>query len=148
VIRIYAFILISFLVLTSLILPGCAKLPELKKEIVPEEIIYTVPKWKTIGILSEETPTVTRVLKGYTGTISAAITIIRSNHYKYDQHFYKTLSLGTSIYISEYGELLIVPKGGKASDEVIIKQKPNPEYHPIKKKSSKTSSIIEEDLKE
>ena len=147
-IRIYAFILISFLVFTSLIFSGCAQLPGLKKETVPEEIIYTVPKWKQVDTLSKKTLTVIRALNRYSGTMGAAITIIKSNHYKYDENFYKTLPFGTSIYISEDGELLIIPKGGKAPDEVIIKRKPNPEYYATKEKSSKTSSITEEDLTE
>jgi len=134
--------------LTSLIFLECAKFPRLKKEIVTEDIVYTVPKWKQIGILSEGTPTVTRVLITYTGTMGAAITAIKSNFFKYNENFYKTLSFGTSIYISEDGELLIVPKGEEAPDEVIIKRKLNPEYYSIKIKSSKTSSIIEENLKE
>jgi len=107
-----------------------------------------VPKWKQIGILSKRTPTVTQVLKTYTGNMIAAIKIIRSNYFKYNENFYKTLASGTNIYISEEGELLIVLKGEKAPDEVIIKRKLNPEYYAIKRKSSKTSSIIEEDIKE
>ena len=147
-IRIYSLILISFLVSPYLVFSGCALLPGLKKETAPEEIIYTVPKWKQVGTLSKEMPTVTRVLKRYTSTMGAVITIIKSNHYKYDENFYKALPLGTSIYISEDGELLIIPKGGKVPDEVIIKRKPNPEYDTTKEKSSKTSSITEEDLTE
>ena len=146
--RVYTFILIIFLSLASLIFQGCALLPGLEKETIPEEIIYTVPKWKLIGILSKEMPNVTRVLKGYTGTIGAAITIIKSNYYKYDENFYKDLLFGTSIYISEDSELLIVSRGEKTPDEVIIKRKPNPEYYATKEKSSKTSSITEEDLTE
>ena len=146
--RIYVFTLISFLTLTSLIFAGCAKFPRLKKEIVTEDIVYTVPKWKLIGILSEGTPTVIRVLIAYTGTVGAAITVIKSNYFKYEENFYNILSFGTSIYISEDGELLIIPKGGEAPDEVIIKRKLNPEYYSTKIKSSKTSSIIEENLKE
>jgi len=148
VIRLYSFILISFLVFTSLIFSGCTLLPGLKKETVPEEIIYTVPKWKQVGTLSKETPTVAQVLKKHSGTMGSAITIIKSNHYKYDEHFYKTLPFGTNIYISEEGELLIIPTGGKTPDEVVIKRKPNPEYYTTKEKSSKTSSITEEDLTE
>jgi hypothetical protein len=152
-IRIYDFIVISFFLLIPLIFSGCAKLPWLKKEkipekIVPKEIIYTVPKWKPVGTLSEEVPTVTRVLKRYTESISAAMTIIRSNYWKYDDNFYQTLPFGISIYMTEDGELLIDPKGGKSPDDVIIKRKPNPEYYAIKQDDEKSSSIIEEDLNE
>ena len=135
---------------------GCTPLTCLKKERVPKEITYTVPKWKHIGLISSETPTVTRVLKRHTGNMSAATNIIQSNHYKYNKNFYKVLPFGASIYISEDAELYINPKGGKAPDTVIIRRKPNPEYYAIKKKTYRdnhtkddgsTSAILEEDLK-
>jgi hypothetical protein len=89
--------------------------------------------------------------------MSAAVSIIKSNYYKYDEIFYKALPFGASIYISENGELLINKDGGNAPETLIIKRKPNPKYYAIKKKSSiishaeddaSISSIIEEDLKE
>ncbi len=88
--------------------------------------------------------------------MSAAINIIQSNHYKYNNNFYKVLPFGASIYISDDAELHINPNGGKAPDTVLIRRKPNPEYY-IKKKTyndthtkddGSTSIIYEEDLKE
>ena len=119
---------------------GCMQLPWQKENIppesVPKEITYTVPKWRLAGILSEETPTVIRILKRHTGTMGAALTIIKSNHWKYKKNYYSDLPFGASVYISEDGELLIIARGGKAPDAVIIKRKPNPEYYAIKNKSS------------
>lgn len=157
---IQVFIVTFFLAFTFLIFSGCTEIPWLKKHLPPEktiprEIIYTVPKWQPIGVLSEELPTVTRVLKRYTGSMNAAMIIVKSNHWKYDKNFYQTLPFGINIYIAEDGELFIDPKGGESTDEVIIKRKPNPEYYASKKKSSRRSSaedieikspIIEEDL--
>jgi hypothetical protein len=149
---------ITFLVFLILsFFTGCALLPGLKKDRVPKEITYTVPKWKKIGQISNETPTVTRILNRYLGNMSAAVSIIKSNYYKYDEIFYKALPFGASMYISENGELLINKDGGNAPETLIIKRKPNPKYYAIKKKSSiitrteddaSISSIIEEDLKE
>ena len=88
--------------------------------------------------------------------MSAAIKIIKSNHFKYNKNFYKVLPFGASVYISDDAELCINPNGGKAPDTVIIRRKPNPEYY-IKKRTYKdthikddgrTSVIHEEDLKE
>lgn len=140
-----AFAYLSFL--------GCAKLPWLDKfttpeKTVPKEITYTVPKWQPIGVLSKEMPTVTQVLKRYTGSMSAAMTTIKANHWKYDKNFYQTLPFGIYIYISEDGELFINPEGGNAPDTLIIKRKPNPEYHATKQDDMKISSITEEDLTE
>ena len=156
-IRIHLFIGIIFVALVTTLFSGCALFPGLKKDRVPKEITYTVPKWKKIGQISNETPTVTRILNRYLGNMSAAVSIIKSNYYKYDEIFYKALPFGASIYISENGELLINKDGGNAPETLIIKRKPNPKYYAIKKKSSiishaeddaSISSIIEEDLKE
>lgn len=160
--RSFAHMLIPFLMFYSLIFSGCEKIPFIKKYILPEkkvpkEITYTVPKWQPIGVLSKEMPTVTRVLKRYTGSMSTAMNIIRANRWKYDESFYQTLSFGINVYISGDGELFIDPKGVEVPDEVIIKRKPNPEYYAIKKKSSRgsytgdieiTSPVTEEDLTE
>ena len=155
-IRLYPFTITFLVVLILSFFTGCTPLTCLKKERAPKEITYTVPKWKHIGNISSETPTVTRVLKKYTANLSAAINIIQSNHYKYDKNFYKVLPFGASIYISEDAELYINPNGGKAPDTVLIRRKPNPEYY-IKKKTCKgahtkddgnTRVIYEEDLKE
>jgi len=157
VIRVYPFTIISLISLILLFFTGCAIFTGLKKERVPKDITYTLPKWKKIGNISSETSTVTRVLKRYTGNMNAAVSTIKSNHYKYDKNFYKVLPFGASIYISEDGELYINPNGGKPPDTVIIKRKPNPEYYAIQKKSYRnthtkndesSSSIFEEDLTE
>ena len=154
--RLYPFKITFLLVLILSFFAGCTPLTCLKKERAPKEITYTVPKWKHIGNISSEIPTVTRVLKRHTGNMSAAISIIQSNHYKYNKNFYKVLPLGASIYISEDAELYINPNGEQAPDTVIIRRKPNPEYY-IKKKTYRdtnikndgsTSAIYEEDLKE
>ena len=154
--RFYPPTTIFLVVLILSLFIGCTPLTTLKKDREPKEITYTVPKWKHIGNISSETPTVTRVLKIHTGNMSAAVNIIQSNHYKYNKTFYNVLPFGASIYISEDAELYIDPNGGKAPDTVIIKQKPNPEYY-IKKKTSRdfhskdggnTRAIFEEDLKE
>ena len=156
-IRTYLFIGIIFVVLATTLFSGCALLPGSKKDRVPKDVTYTVPKWKKIGQISSETPTVTRILNKYLNNMSAAVSIIKSNYYKYDEIFYKSLPFGASIYISENGELLINKDGGNAPETFIIKRKPNPRYYAIKKKSSiithteddtSISSIIEEDLKE
>ena len=156
-IRKHTLISILFFILTPLLFSRCVRLPWLEKDTIPQYVTYTVPKWKLIGILSEETPNVTRVLKRYTGYIGAAITIIESNQWKYNEKFFKVLPFGASIYISEDGELFINPRGGKAPDTIIIKRKLNPEYSTIKNRSSRKShmrdnarkgSIIEEDLTE
>ena len=147
-------IILGFLFLS--LFTGCTPLTALKKKQVPKEIAYTVPKWKHIGNVSSETPTVTRVLKRYTGNMSAAINIIQSNHYKYNKNFYKVLPFGASIYISEDAELYINPNGGKAPDTVIIRREPNPEYtikqktyrDSLTKDGGNTRAIFEEDLKE
>ena len=155
-IRFYSPRTIILVVLMLSFLTGCTLLTPLKKERAPKEITYTVPKWKHIGNISSETPTVTRILKNHTGNISAAVNIIQSNHYKYNKNFYNVLPFGASIYISEDAELYIDPNGGKAPDTIIIKHKPNPEYY-LKKKTyrdshskddSITRAISEEDLKE
>ena len=154
--RLYPFKITFLLVLILSFFTGCTPLTCLKKERAPKEITYTVPKWKHIGNISSEIPTVTRVLKRHTGNMCAALSIIQSNHYKYNKNFYKVLPLGASIYISEDAELYINPKGGKAPDTVIIRREPNPKYY-IKKKTCRdtntkndgsTSAIYEEDLKE
>lgn len=143
----------SLLVLTLCLFTGCQTSP--KKERVPKEISYTVPKWKHIGTISRETPTVTRILKTYTGNMSTAIHIIQSNHHKYSKSFYKVLPFGASVYISDDAELFINPNGGNAPDTVIIKHKPNPEYsfekrpyhHIPTTDDGSTRVIYEEDLK-
>ena len=153
--RFYSFTIISLLVFILSFFTGCGTLTARKKESVPKNISYTLPKWKHVGNVSNTTPTVTRVLKNYTGNMPSAINIIKSNHYKYNKHYYKTLPYGASIYISEDQELYINPDGGKAPDTVIIKRKPNPEYY-MKKKTYRdshskddgsTNVIYEEDLK-
>ncbi len=141
------FLILGFFVLYF---NGCAQLPWQKENIPPEtvskEISYTVPKWSIAGSLSEETPTVIRVLKRYTGTMGAALTIIKSNHWKYNKNYYRDLNFGTSVYISEDGEMLIIARGGKTPDAVIIKRRPNPEYYTIK--NNPHSSIAEDTLTE
>ncbi len=157
-----SFLIIVFLVSYILTFSGCVNLSCLRmdkttKKNVPKEITYTVPKWQPIGVLSEELPTVIRVLKMYTGSMSAANSIIKANYWKYDLDFYQNLPFGINIYIAEDGELFMSSKGREAPDEVIIKRKPNPEYLAIKRKSSRgshtqedkmSSSIEEEDLSE
>ena len=160
--RRYYFLINYFLVSCILIFSGCVKLSWLRmdnttKRNVPKEITYTVPKWHSIGVLSEELPTVIRALKMYTGSMSSANSIIKANYWKYDRNFYQNLPFGINIYIAEDGELFIDSKGGEVPDEVIIKRKPNPEYLTIKMNSSRcshtqedemSSSIKEEDLSE
>jgi len=160
--RIYPFVVLIFLILDIFTIFGCSKLPWLNfhktpEKIVPKHITYTVPKWQPIGVLSEELPTVIRVLKKYTGSMSAANSIIKANNWKYDQNFYQNLLFGINIYISEDGELYIDPNDRAAPDDVIIKRKPNPDYYAIKMKSSNgaysqedemENSIVEEDLSE
>ena len=153
-----SFLIIAFLVSYILTFSACVKLSWLRMDNnVPKEITYTVPKWQPIGVLSEELPTVIRVLKMYTGSMSAANSIIKANYWKYDLDFYQNLPFGINIYIAEDGELFMSSKGREAPDEVIIKRKPNPEYLAIKRKSSRgshtqedkmSSSIEEEDLSE
>ena len=158
--RIYPYGVLIFLILNLCTTSGCSKLSWLNfrktpEKIVPKYITYTVPKWQPMGVVSEESPTVIRVLKKYTGSMSAANSIIKANNWKYDQVFYQNLPFGIPIYIAEDGELLIDPKGTEIPDEVIIKRKSNPEYLTIKVKSSRgshsqeyemSSSIEEEDL--
>ena len=157
-----SFLIIVFLVSYILTFSGCTKLSWLRmdnttKKDVPKEITYTVQKWQPIGLLSEELPTVIRVLKLYTGSMSVANSIIKANYWKYDQNFYQNLPFGINIYISKDGELFIDPNGRALPDDVIIKRKPNPDYNAIKMKSSNgaysqedemENSIVEEDLSE
>ena len=140
---------ILILVFLVLYFNGCTQLPWQKEIIppessVPKEITYTVPKWRLAGNISEKTPTVIRILKRHTGTMGAALTVIKSNHWKYTKNYYSDLTFGTSVYISEDAELLIIDRGGKVPDAVIIKRKPNPEYYAIK--NTPPSSITEDTL--
>ena len=96
--------------------------------------------------MSGELPTVISILKRHTGAMGAALSIIKSNQWKYNKNYYRDLPFGASVYISEDGELLIIDRGGKAPDAVIIKRKPNPEYYAIKKPLP--SSITEDTLTE
>jgi hypothetical protein len=142
---------ILVLIFVVLYFNGCTQLPWQKENLppessVPKEITYMVPKWSLAGSLSEETPTVIRVLKRYTGTMGAALTIIKSNQWKYKKNYYSDLIFGSSVYISEDGEMLIIDRGGKVPDAVIIKRKPNPEYYAIK--NTPPSSITEDTLTE
>ena len=82
----------------------------------------------------------------YTGSMSAANSIIKANYWKYDHNFYQNLPFGTNMYIAEDGELYIDSKGREAPDEVIIKRKPNPEYLAIQMKSSRGSHIQEDEM--
>ena len=160
--RIYPFVVLIFLILDIFTISGCSKLSWLNfhktpEKIVPKYITYTVPKWQPIGVLSEELPTVIRVLIKHTDSMSAANSIIKANYWKYDQNFYQNLPFGINIYISKDGELFIDPNGRALPDDVIIKRKPNPDYNAIKMKSSNgaysqedemENSIVEEDLSE
>lgn len=153
--RRHAFKRILLLALSLYFLIGCTPPAFVKEERVPKEVTESVPKWKHIGNISSETPTVTRVLKKYTRSMSAAVHIIQSNRDKYSNNFYKGLPSGASVYISADAELYINPAGGNAPDTVIIKRKPNPEYtfkkstypNPIADDGN-IPSIYEEDLKE
>lgn len=152
-IRSYSFTTTSLLVVTLCFFTGCLTSP--KRERAPKEMSYTVPKWKHIGTISAETPTVTRILKDHTGTMSAAIYIIQSNHNTYSKKFYTNLPFGASVYISDDAELYINPNGGNPPDTLIIRRKPNPEYSVEKRRYNDTHThddgstgvIYEEDLK-
>jgi hypothetical protein len=142
---------IHFLGFLVLYFNGCTLLPCQKENMppessVPKEITYKVPKWRFTGNISEKTPTVIHILKRHTGTMGAALALIKSNHWKYTNNYYSNLAFGASVYVSEDGELLIIDRGGKAPDAVIIKRKPNPEYYAIKKPLP--SSITEDTLTE
>jgi|GEM_PF-4111482 len=140
--------------------PGCAKkeiAPPAPVETLPQEIFYTVPKWKQAGVLSEKMNTVQKVLEGYLGSKRSATNVIKDNYRKYSKSFYNALSYGTGVYISEDGELLIVLKEETPPDEVLTIRLTNPEYHSTQhpstpdtplQQSEPSNAVTEEELAE
>lgn len=125
---------------------------------IPETITRKVPRWNYAGTVSQKAPNALRVLKRYTGRMGSAMGIVQENYYKYSKAFHKTLSYGTTVYISRDEELYIDPAGGPAPDEYIIEHEPNPAYFATqgqdkggsaeKPKPLGYGEIVEEDLSE
>ena len=139
--------------------PGCAKkeIAPAPVETIPQEIFYTIPKWKQAGMLSEKMNTVQKVLEGYLGSKRSATNVIKDNYWKYSKGFYNALSYGTGVYISEDGELLIVLKEETPPDEVSTIRLTNPEYHSTQhpstpdtplQQSEPSNAVTEEELAE
>ncbi len=121
-----------------------------------KQIAHHEKKWIFVGKISKKHPNPMRVLMIQTQNMGAALHIMKENSEKYSTTYFRSLALGTSIYISKNNELFINKEGGAAPDETVTtyttidncKKKPRLRYVPPENRNINISEIKEEDLTE